>query len=132
MNKIDITVINYWKATQINAEFLRDTIVKGYMRQFPIKTECVLTSDKPTHLLQSGRYWYYTADLGIRTSPDGNSSWREQLALVEIWEDCGDDGHTDFCHIGYALMTPTDADLYAENIGRSDTWISLTGIGIDS
>ena len=132
MNKIEIPVVNYWRTKDINAEFLRNTIVNDYMMQFPIKRQVVLTSDNPTRSLKSGRYWNYAIDLGLRTSPDGNSSWREHLALVEIWDDCGDDGHTEFRLIGYATMKPGEAILYAENIGRSDAWIDLTGKGIDS
>ena len=123
MTRIKIKPVNYWSVNVINPEFLRD-VTAGSSYQFPVPTEFVWRQGVEFFPKMS-RVWWAAIDLGMRDSADGRSSHREFLALVEIWEDCGDDGHTQYRKIGYATMSGDDAELYVKHMAMPNTYVEV-------
>lgn len=50
--------------------------------------------------------------LEVKTAPNRSYMFANQAYLVERYFDYGDDGHTDMCRAGFALLTAEDFEVY--------------------
>ncbi len=50
--------------------------------------------------------------LEVKTAPNRSYMLANQTYLVERYADYGDDGHTDMCRVGYALLSLEDFEVY--------------------
>ncbi len=73
-----------------------------YHRQLAVPTEIVLRADQSHYSLQFRytRYWkIYTGE--VVPHADGKGSYGKFFFITEVWNNQGDDGHTDYCLVGY-------------------------------
>jgi hypothetical protein len=78
-----------------------EAVVRPAIRQFNLPVEQIK--------MPNGRCWPAMQPVGRAWM-----SHTDEDAIIEIWEDCGDDGHTEYTLHGYGLISLTDLDLYCQ------------------
>jgi hypothetical protein len=125
MNRKTYPALNFWRSrdARLPAHVIRTITRTGEdLQTFPLPTQVVLTGGYRTSELLQGRAWMWASDLGMKKSEDGRSSWRVYNALVEIWTNVGDDGHTEYALVGYAEMTEEIARAYIKAWRTLEHW----------
>lgn len=91
---------------------------RSSMRFFDVPVEMIIRKSQVYNPIQ-GRYWevdlycylgMYLSEEELTKRPmfDGNINNYRRACLIERWENDGDDGHTDYQLMGYALVPSID------------------------
>jgi hypothetical protein len=84
--------------------------------QFPVPTEFVVSKESEVCVPIQGRV--YRCDLAVaKTEPDGHD---KPLVIVEVFEDHGDDGHTNNVLVGFMLMPWDEMGDWIEKVRKGE------------
>ncbi len=94
--------VKFWNVEEARADQELLAHIIGSSRQgkaYLIPKETVVYSPNQVTILESAKLWYI--EFKMYGMERGN-------CIVEVWENTGDDGHTDFQLMGYALVSVGD------------------------